>query len=170
MNTRVVAIAAISKDTRAMGIHNDLLWHIPGDLPRFKSITEGHPVIMGYKTFLSLPGALKNRTNIVMSLEPIEIEGVEIAYSPEEALAKAENSSGGEIVYIIGGGMIYNVMLPHTDELLLTLVDESPEADVFFPEYEHLFTQTQEDHQEVGGLSFSYTHWVRTNISSERQE
>lgn len=136
MKNRVIAIAAISRERRALGNKNELLWKIPGDLPRFKEMTKGHPVIMGYNTFLSLPNVLPNRTNIVMVLEEnVVIEGVIIVHSPEEALEAANSAPGSEEVYIIGGGMIYSAMLPHTDELDLTLVNDEPEADVFFPEY-----------------------------------
>lgn len=159
----VTAIAAISKDRRALGKNNDLLWKIPGDLPRFKRLTVGHPVIMGDKTFESLPGLLSGRTNIIMSLEPdFEIDGALIAHSPEEALKTAQYAPGSEKIFIIGGGTIYKVMLPYTDELDLTIVDDEPEADVFFPSYETDFVcEKEEDRQISDGLSFVHTHWIR---------
>lgn len=141
MSHTVTAIAAISKERRALGNKNELLWHIPGDLPRFKELTTGHPIIMGYKTFLSLPNPLPNRTNIVMVQEKdVAIDGVVIAHSPEEALEVAKEAEGNEKIYVIGGGMVYTAMLPYTDELDLTIVDDEPEADVFFPDYSEFTT------------------------------
>ena len=160
MNNRVIAIAAISRERRALGNKNELLWKIPGDLPRFKALTTGHPIIMGYNTYLSLPNLLPNRTNIVMTLEPnIEIKGAVVVNSAEEALAAAKNSEGNEEIYVIGGGMIYKAMLPFTDELDLTLVDDEPEADVFFPEYSE-FTKilSEEIHAE------SDPHFTRVTL------
>lgn len=158
MKNRVTAIAAISRERRALGNKNELLWNIPGDLPRFKEMTTGHPIIMGYNTFLSLPGVLPNRTNIVMTLEEdVIIDGATVVHSPEEALATANSAPGSEEVYIIGGGMIYSVMLPYTDELNLTLVDDEPEADVFFPEYSEFSKEVSSERHENDGLVYTYT-------------
>jgi len=158
MKNRVIAIAAIAKGTRGLGFKNNLLWNIPGDLPRFKVKTTGHPIIMGYNTFKSLPRVLPNRTNIVMVSENgIEIEGATVVRSPEEALEVAKKSPGSEEIYIIGGGMIYSVMLPFTDELDLTIVNDNPEADVFFPDYSEFSEVATEEKCEEGDLTFTRT-------------
>ncbi len=125
----IVAIA----ENRAIGKNNDLLWHIPADLKRFKSITNGHPVIMGKRTWESLPRKpLPNRRNIVITDIPGEqIEGCEMAYSISGAIAMC---SPVEENFIIGGASVYSQFLPHADRLYLTLVHKSFDADVFFPE------------------------------------
>jgi dihydrofolate reductase len=125
----IVAIA----ENMGIGKNNDLLWHIPEDMKRFKRITSGHPVIMGKRTFESLPrGPLPNRRNIVIT-DTIgeQIEGCEMAYSIEDAVAKCLPE---EENFIIGGASVYNQFLPITDRLYLTRVHKSFEADVFFPE------------------------------------
>jgi len=125
----IVAIA----ENLAIGKNNDLLWHIPADLKRFKRITSGHPVIMGKRTWESLPRRpLPNRRNIVITDIPGEkIEGCEMAYSINEAVAKCNPA---EENFIIGGASVYRQFLPHAHRLYLTLVQKSFDADVFFPE------------------------------------
>lgn len=133
----IIAIAALGKDTRAIGKNNNLLWNIPGDLPRFKAITTGHPVIMGFATFESMgKRLLPNRTNIILTYDSsIHISGAYIVHSKEEALEIAKKSEGSEEIFIIGGGQIYTLFLPETDTLDLTLVHDTQDGDVFFPDY-----------------------------------
>jgi dihydrofolate reductase len=125
----IVAIA----ENWGIGKNNDLLWHIPEDLKRFKRITSGHPVIMGKRTYESLPRRpLPNRRNIVITdITGEVIEGCEMAYSIEEAIAKCHPD---EENFIIGGASVYRQFLPFADRLYLTRVHKSFEADVFFPE------------------------------------
>ena len=139
-------IVAIAKNN-AIGKDNELLWHISGDLKRFKSITTGNTVIMGRRTFFSLPnGALPNRRNIVITDCPDDCcPGAEIVSSIEEAINKCKSS---EENFIIGGGMIYKQFLPLSDKIYLTLVHRDYEADVFFPEidYNEWDVATESDH------------------------
>jgi dihydrofolate reductase len=155
----IITIAAVGNN-RELGLHNGLLWDLPSDLQRFRDVTKGHPVIMGDRTYESLPfKPLPKRTNIVMTLdEDLSYEGAIMAHSPEEALALAKEADGSDKIFIMGGGMIYTIMLPYTDTLMLTLVDDAPEADVFFPEYADEFTEIveKEDHEE-NGIAFSFT-------------
>ena len=125
-------IVAIGRNNE-IGKGNELLCHLPSDLKRFKAITLGHTVIMGRKTFDSLPkGALPNRRNIVISRNPeLKIEGVEIYSSLDYALLKSFDEME---VFIIGGAQIYEQSLPVADKLYITRIHASfPEADVFFP-------------------------------------
>lgn len=118
----------------AIGKNGDLLFHLRDDLRRFKAITMGNTLVMGRKTFDSLPGgALPGRRNIVITRsEDFSAPGVETAKSPDEALAMAAAGPGD--TFIIGGGQIYTATLPLADVLDLTVVDrEAPEADTFFP-------------------------------------
>jgi dihydrofolate reductase len=130
---KLALIAAIAKNN-AIGFENRLIYWLPNDLKRFKELTTGHTIIMGSNTFRSLPkGALPNRRNIVLSRKESEFHGCETFSSLEEALANCNDS---ELVYIIGGEMLYKTALPHADILCLTEIDDTPEnADAFFPEF-----------------------------------
>jgi len=127
----IVAIA----QNGAIGYKGDLIYHLSADLKRFKSLTTGHTVIMGRKTFQSLPkGALPNRRNIVLTRQQgISFEGTEVFTSITEALA---HCTPDEKIYVIGGAQIYSQALELADELEITLVHATPrEADTFFPDY-----------------------------------
>ena len=124
----IVAIA----QNYAIGFENKLIYWLPNDLKRFKALTTGHTIIMGRRTFESLPkGALPNRRNIVLSRQDIEFPGAERYASLEAAL----NQCREEEVYIIGGASVYQEALPMADKLCITHIDDTPaEADAFFPE------------------------------------
>ncbi len=130
---KISLIVAVAED-RAIGDKGNLLWHLSSDLKRFKAITTGHTIIMGRKTYDSLPnGALPNRRNIVISRQQKSLKDAEVYSDIDEALKAASNE---DIVYIIGGGEIYNKTFPLAEELHLTLVHKSyPEADTRFPEW-----------------------------------
>lgn len=129
----IYLIAAIANN-RAIGWQGNLLYHIREDMQRFKRLTTGHTIIMGRKTFESLPkGALPNRRNIVLTRSNQHFDGCDTYHSLEEALS---HCSDQEEVYIIGGESIYSETLPLASRLYLTFVDDTPaEADAFFPEY-----------------------------------
>ena len=119
----------------AIGRGGDLLFHLRDDLRRFKALTMGNTLVMGRKTFESLPGgALPGRRNIVITRDAaFAAPGVETAASPAEALGMAAAGPGD--TFVIGGGQIYAAMLPETDILDLTVVDREGEgADTYFPE------------------------------------
>jgi len=157
---RVNMIAAIGKN-RELGKKNGLLWHIPEDLAYFKKITSGHPVIMGRTTYESLPDSarpLPGRTNIVLSRsdEEFSTEDVESVHSLKEAFAVAKKEN--EDIFVLGGASVYAQALEKADRLYLTLIDaEDSDADVFFPEYETIFTKeiSREEHN-TGKLIFSF--------------
>ncbi len=159
-NHEVIAIAAIGSKSRALGKAGDLIWKIPADLKHFRSATKGHPIIMGNKTYESLPKRpLPHRTNIVLTRDAqyftkshvgfgeVLPSNLAVATTPEEALNIAKAATGSEKIYIIGGGQIYKLMLPYTDTLDLTTIEEQSSgtqshADTFFPEYKNEFSQT----------------------------
>jgi len=132
MNKKLSIIVAVAKNN-AIGKDNKLLWHISGDLKRFKKLTTGNTIIMGKNTFYSLPNRpLPNRTSIVITdLAGETIEGCIMAYSIEDAINKCSNDKEN---FIIGGGSVYRQFLPFADKLYLTKVDKEYEADCFFPE------------------------------------
>ncbi|MDR0546702.1 MAG: dihydrofolate reductase [Dysgonamonadaceae bacterium] len=125
-------IVAIGKNSE-IGRNGGLLCHLPGDLKHFKEITTGKTIVMGRKTFDSLPkGALPNRRNIVISRNPgLKIENAEVYSSLDYALLKLKDE---EEVFIIGGAQIYKQIFPDADKLYLTKIQaEFPDADAFFP-------------------------------------
>ena len=127
----ITLIAAVGLRNE-LGKDNQLLWHLPNDFKHFKAITSGHYVIMGRKTFESLPGILSNRTHIVISRNPDwQKEGVLLANSLEAAFNLVPT---GEHAFVIGGGEIYSQALAHSDRIELTRVETQMDADTFFPE------------------------------------
>ena len=157
-------IVAIGKNNE-IGGGNDLLWHLPAELKHFKEITTGHTIIMGRKTFESLPkGPLPNRRNIVVSRNPgLKIEGAEVYASLDHALLKVMDE---EKVFIIGGAQIYRQSFPDADKLYLTKVHaEFPQADTFFPEID--YSKWQEINRETfpsdekNAYAFSFIELVR---------
>jgi|SRR3712207_3889931 len=130
---QVNIIAAVARN-RAIGLDNQLLYRLPNDMKRFKALTTGHTVVMGRRTFESLPkGALPHRRNIVLSTTRTSFAGCECFPSLTEALAAC---SANEDIYIIGGARVYEEALKVADRLCLTEVDDVPsKADVFFPPY-----------------------------------
>lgn len=146
---KISVIAAISKEKRALGLNGKLLWKIEGDLPRFKALTTDHPIIMGRKTYESIGRPLPNRTNIIITRNlEFRSEGIILVPSIEEAIRVAKEKNDREI-FLIGGGEIYKQALPFTDRLYLTVVDDEPEADTFFPDYsEFKKIIEKEDHLE----------------------
>jgi len=151
----IVAIA----ENLVIGKDNDLLWHIPEDLKRFKKITGGHTIIMGKRTFYSLPKRpLPNRRSVVISDIPGEcIEGCVMAYSIDDAVAKCDPA---EENFIIGGASVYRQFLPLSDRLYLTRVHKPFEGDVFFPDInpEEWSLISREDFSEDESLGFSYSY------------
>lgn len=128
-------IVAIARN-RAIGYKGDLIYHLSADLRRFKELTTGNTVIMGRKTFESLPkGALPNRRNIVLTRQQgVAFPGTEVFSSITEALA---HCTADEKIYVIGGAQIYSQALDLADELEITLVHDTPSmADTFFPDFE----------------------------------
>jgi dihydrofolate reductase len=159
----MVSIVVAIDSKRGIGKNNELLWHIPEDLKRFKQITSGHPVIMGRKTYDSIGRLLPNRTNIIITrdLEYL-IDGAIIVHSLEEAIDQASGKPGAEEIFIIGGGQIFAQALPLVHKLYLTIVEGDFGADTFFPEYESIFTKkTFEQKGESGKYLYTFTDLER---------
>lgn len=157
----IILVAALGKE-RQLGLDNQLLWKLPGDLPRFKEMTMGSPIVMGRKTYDSIGRPLPGRKNIVITRDDsLVIEGVEITHSTEQALtiAKQENDDGK--VFVIGGGEIYSLFLPVATSLELTLVEDSPAADAFFPEYGNEFNEVSRQENQVDALRYDYVTYRR---------
>jgi dihydrofolate reductase len=126
----VTLIAAVGAN-RAIGRDNGMPWHLPEDLAHFKATTLGHTLVMGRRTYDSIGRTLPGRTTVVVTRQAgWSAPGVLVAHSLEQALEMAD---GGE-VFVAGGGEIYAQALPLADAMVLTEVEQSPEAEVFFPE------------------------------------
>lgn len=155
-------IAAVARN-RAIGYENKLIYWLPNDLKRFKTLTTGHTIIMGRNTFLSLPkGALPNRRNIVLTRSQKAFPGCDVYTSLEEALAHCDKE---EDVYIIGGASVYRQALPLADRLCLTEINDTPEkADTFFPPYDDWKEISREDYPTDNRHDFPYSFvdYVRT--------
>lgn len=151
----IVIIAAVAEKNRVIGRGNDLPWHLPEDLRRFKRLTLGYPMIMGRRTFESIVHQfgrpLSNRRLLVVTSKG-QVDGypdIEAFASVEDAL---EAARGAERVFIGGGATIYKQFLNMADRLELTIVEGDFEGDTFFPPYEHLvgdvFEKTAEDERD----------------------
>jgi dihydrofolate reductase len=133
---RIALIWAMARN-RVIGRENTLPWRLPADMQHFRRLTLGHPVLMGRKTFQSLPGPLQGRTNVVISRDPAFVApGCLVAQTIDAAvqLAASRLQSGDPRLFVIGGGDLYAQMLPRADLLYVTLVDADLEGDARFPD------------------------------------
>lgn len=160
----IILIAAVAENN-ALGKNNDLLWHLPNDFKHFKETTSGHHIIMGRKTFESFPKPLPNRTHIIISRQKnYQYEGCIVVQNIEKAIAVCPKN---ENIYIIGGGEIYNQSILFANQLSITRVHHSFEADVFFPEIDltvwELTTETFHSKDEKHLFDYSFQTFVRKN-------
>ncbi len=159
----IVAIAA----NNAIGKNNDLLWHISEDLKRFKRLTKGHYVVMGKRTYFSLPKRpLPGRTNMVITdVAGEQIDDCLMAYSIEDAVAKMDSEKEN---FIIGGGSIYAQFLPLADKLYITRVHKNFDADTFFPPFlsDPWRLTEKQDIEEDAQNDFRYTFEIYERIDS----
>lgn len=129
----MVSIIAAVAQNGTIGDQNALLWHIAEDMRFFRQTTSGHPVIMGRKTYESLGRPLPKRTNVVITRQPIAIEGCTVVHSLEEAIALFAPE---EEIFIIGGAQIYCEALALADRLYLTHIEQDYAGDTAFPEWD----------------------------------
>lgn len=160
----IILIAAIAENN-ALGKNNDLLWHLPKDFKRFKEITSGHHIIMGRKTFESFPKPLPNRTHVIITRQKdYACEGCIVVQDLEKALDVCPKN---EDIFVIGGGEIYSQSIHLADQLDITRVHHSFEADVFFPEIDPEIWEltTEEVHlkDEKHPYDYSFQTFVRKN-------
>ncbi len=147
-------IAAVAKN-RAIGFQNKLLYWLPNDLKRFKALTTGHTILMGRRTFESLPkGALPNRRNCVLTHSVSELPGCECFTSWHHFISSC---SPDEEIFIIGGASLYRDLLPVADRLCLTEIDDTPAAaDAFFPDYSDWREVSREEHTQDERHAYCY--------------
>lgn len=129
----MISLIVAMDNNNVIGYKNDMPWHLPNDLKYFKEITSGHTIIMGRKTFDSLGRVLPNRKHIVLTRGDVDFpEGVEVMHQIEE-IKQYANEYPNDEVFIIGGGHIFEQVLPFADRLYITKIDEVFKGDVFFP-------------------------------------
>jgi dihydrofolate reductase len=161
-------IVAVSEDW-GIGKNNELLWHVSEDLKRFKSLTLGNTVIMGKKTWESLPRRpLPGRKNIVLTDVPNEVfDGSVTAYSVEDALNKC---SEGEEIFVIGGGSVYRQFMPVAERLYITHIHKKAEADVYFPVIDLSIWEAvkEEEYKASADNSIAYTYIIYERKDRER--
>ena len=129
----MLSIIVAKAKNNIIGKDNKLLWHIPDDLRRFKELTTNHNIIMGRKTFESIGRILPNRKHIIFSQNPdfkIENENIEIVHSMLQIQQYIEDENEN---FVIGGAMIYNLLMPYVTKMYVTQIDEEFEGDTFFP-------------------------------------
>jgi dihydrofolate reductase len=153
-------------ENRVIGLHNKLPWHLPADLRHFKNLTIGKPILMGRKTWESLPGILPDRQHIVLTHDTgYTADGCSVVHSFEQMLAMLKDV---QEVMVVGGAALYEVALPYADRLYMTLVHATLEGDTFFPLFDH--SQWREldreyhpaDAKNVYALSFVTLERIRT--------
>lgn len=139
-------------DARVIGAKGGLPWHVPEDLKHFKTLTMGHPIVMGRKTHEAIGRALPGRRNIVITSREIATPGVEIARSLEEALALARTTDPAP--FVVGGGEIYALAMPQATHLHVTWIHQDLAGDTFFPEIDGTWRETERRPAETPGVEF----------------
>jgi dihydrofolate reductase len=153
--TMISMICAIGRN-REIGYKNNLLWDLKGDMRHFVETTRGKTVIMGETTYHSLfIKPLPGRHNIVITRnKDLAAPGCEISFDLQAIIEKYQNSP--EEVFIIGGASIYQQFLPFSAKLYLTLVDDAPEADTFFPDYSEFVIISESETQEEKNIKYKF--------------
>jgi len=152
-----ISLIVAVDENNGIGKNNQLPWHLPADLKHFKTLTTGHPIIMGRKTFESIGKALPNRRNIVVSRQKSYLaEGADVVSSLPEAIDLCENEND---VFVIGGAQIFEHALPTADVLYLTVIHHQFDADTFFPEIDksNWIKETSSSHAPDDKNIYSYT-------------
>ena len=159
-----INIIVAKAENNVIGNKNQLIWHLPNDLKRFKQLTTGHPIIMGRKTFESIGKPLPNRTNIVITRNTVwTAEGIVTVHSLEDAIQLASRTDSE--IFIIGGGNIYQQALKLADVLEVTEVHQDFEGDAHFPEID--LNQWQETFREKHpadekhSIEYSFVTYIR---------
>ena len=153
----MLSIIAALNESFVIGNNNRLIWHIPNDLKRFKRITTGKTIIMGRKTFESLPAVLTNRKHIVFSQNinySVSNDQVLIVHDINEILKYKDSE---EEVFVIGGGQIYRQLMPYCKKLYLTMVCNKNKGDTFFPQFDiNKYRIIEEEENLEGELKYNF--------------
>ena len=160
----MISLLVAATENNVIGKDNQLLWHLPNDLRYFKNITWGSVIVMGRKTFESIGKPLPGRINIVISSKNLNIPGIIEAHSINDALHKAAETNCTEY-FIVGGGTIYEQLMPQSQKIYMTRVHTHLEGDVRFPEIHEsqwMLTGRQEMYKDPKhAYDYSFETWVR---------
>ena len=164
-----LTLVAALADNRVIGSNNRLPWHLPADLQHFKRLTLGKPMLMGRRTWESLPGLLPGRRHLVLSRDPdYQAEGAEVVMSLQQALRMV--ASAPELM-VIGGAQLYRQLLPLAERLHLTRVHASPEGDTLFPEFdENAWVELSREHHAAdqrNPLPYTFIDYRRRSAHSQ---
>ena len=157
---RLSLIVAMARN-RTIGIDNQLPWHLPEDLKHFKSLTMGHHIIMGRKTYESIGRPLPGRTTVIVSRDPgYAMEGCLVAHSLEEAM---QMSAGDDEAFFVGGATLYAQALPLAERLYITEIQADYEGDAHFPEFDlgRWRETAREKHANAAGLGYDFVVYER---------
>ena len=160
---RLSIISAMAKN-RTIGINNTLPWRLPEDLKHFKALTLGHHILMGRKTFESLPGILPGRPHIVITRNRnFQAKGCVVAHSIDEAIALAGND---QEIFFIGGAELYKQALGYAERMYLTEIQSDFEGDAWFPEFDRTvwLESSRDKHQAENGLPFDFVVYDKKSI------
>ncbi len=159
---------------RVIGVNNELPWNLPADMKYFMNTTNGHHVIMGRKTFESMPGPLKNRTNIVITrdLSYLSHKGILLVHCLRDALAIPYKHQESE-VFVIGGGQIYTLALPVVDRIYLTEIDiDVANGQAFFPKLDRsvwrVISEEKKAPDEKNQYHYSFKIFERKSIGQSQ--
>lgn len=159
----IAHVTALSEN-RVIGVEGDLPWRIPSDLKHFKALTLNKCIVMGRKTFESLPGgALPKRQNIIITRDKsYTAANCIVVDSIEKALQEAQRVSSDGDIMIVGGAEIYRQTLAVTDKLYLTIIHKKVNGDAIYPEWKNDFKlESQSEPQTENGYTFTFETWVK---------
>ncbi len=163
MNKQRVSIIVAMDEERGIGKNNDLLFRIPDDAKRVRTLTSGHPLVMGRKTFASLGRLLPNRSHIVVTRDPNSVKTLSyqpdaVVSSVQEGIEKAKEFPGADEIFIFGGGQIYKETIEQdlVDRLYLTIVTGRYDADAFFPKYPQFTKIIEKEEREADGYKYTF--------------
>ena len=161
----ILSIIAALDEGGGIGFENQIPWHLPGDLGRFKKLTMGHHLILGRKTYQSIGKPLPGRMMIVLSRNPeTKLTGSLVAGSLQDALQIARDAGESE-AFVIGGADIYQLALPIADRMYLSHVHTTSKADVYFPAYEAenwlKICEQEFPADEANPFGYTFTHLIR---------
>ncbi len=162
----MISLIVAAAENGVIGRDGRIPWHLPGDLPRFKQLTMGHPIIMGRKTYESIGQPLPGRYNIIVTRDGrYRARGAVVAHSIEEALQKARQADGGDEVFVIGGSQIYEAAMPLADRLYLTKVRAEVAGDAYFRYQKGEWKEIEhEEHQPDEKNPYAYAFCVLERI------
>ena len=160
----MLSIIVAKAKNNVIGKNNKLLWNLPGDLKRFKNLTTGHTIIMGRKTFESIGRVLPNRKHVILSNNPdfkVENENVEIVHSVQDL---QKYISDEEENFVIGGAMIYNLLMPYVTKLYVTEIEKDFEGDAVFPKINlEEWKEINRELKKENDLEYYFVDYVKSN-------